>query len=70
MPICPGPNPGLPGGGGQGEFPLNDPPFTHGLTDWVLQQANAISDTGVIVGVGTKSGATRGFMLVPRILGN
>ncbi len=49
---------------------LNDKHFTHGLTDWVLQQANAISDTGVIVGVGTKSGSVRGFILVPRIPGN
>ncbi len=49
---------------------LNDKHFTHGLTGWTLQQANAISDTGVIVGVATLSGSPRGFMLVPRIPGN
>ncbi|HAB18157.1 MAG TPA: hypothetical protein DCE44_17125 [Verrucomicrobiales bacterium] len=47
---------------------LNDRHFTHG-SGWELQSAHAISDTDVIVGVGTLSGSPRGFLLIPRTAG-
>jgi len=49
---------------------LNDKHFVHGSSGWNLQSAEAISDSNVIVGVGLHSGSQRGFMLIPRILGN
>lgn len=49
---------------------LNDSHFVSGTAGWVLENANAISDSGHIVGNGTVSGAPRAFVLVPRIMGN
>jgi probable HAF family extracellular repeat protein len=38
---------------------------TSKAADWVLSEASGINDTGVIVGVGTLSGAKHGYMLKP-----
>ncbi len=42
---------------------LNDKHFVHGLTGWNLAVASGINNQGWIVGIGTKSGQTRGFLL-------
>lgn len=42
---------------------LNDKHFVHGLTGWDLAVAHGINNAGWVVGVGTKNGQTRGFLL-------
>ena len=49
---------------------LLDRHFVHGVSGWVLQNANAISSNNVIVGSGTLNGMARGFILTPRTTGN
>ncbi len=49
---------------------LNDRHFVHGAGGWVLQSATAINNTGYIVGNGTLNGTSRGFVLIPRSIGN
>jgi hypothetical protein len=42
----------------------------HGTTGWVLQSAAAINNAGCIVGNGILNGSRRGFVLIPRTVGN
>jgi hypothetical protein len=49
---------------------LNDRHFVHGTSGWVLKEATAINSTDAIVGIGSLSGNTRGFVLIPRTTGN
>jgi len=49
---------------------LNDRHFVHGSAGLSLQSADAISDTGFIVGTGVLSGNMKGFLLVPRVNGD
>jgi probable HAF family extracellular repeat protein len=48
---------------GQSFYDLND--LIPSGSGWLLNEANAINDDGLIVGTGTNGGQTRGFLLVP-----
>ena len=39
-------------------------------SDWLLAAANGVNDAGVIVGVGRRGGATRGFIAEPYLVGD
>ncbi len=45
---------------------LNDPHAVYGLIGWSLLRADAITDSGVIIGQGRKSGYDRSFILIRR----
>jgi len=49
---------------------LNDQHFVSGTAGWVLKTANAVNESGQILGNGTLSGSPRSFVLVPRASGN
>ena len=37
---------------------------------WTLRHANGVNNQWLIIGIGTFYGTARGFVLVPRLLGN
>jgi hypothetical protein len=48
---------------------LNDKYLVHGTTGWALKRATAVNTQGYIVGNGLLNSSPRGFLLVPRTIG-